>query len=191
MENSKEFYNATINKPASRLIQMFFDNKYNETISGNIALDLGCGTGGDTEFLISKGFKVTAVDIHEEVKEILENKNLSNEQLNILIGDFSKMDFPIVDLIFANMSLFFVKDNFDLLMRNLLEKVNKNGYFIANFLGEEDDWKGSKTTLKKEDLLNYFNNYGLKYFAEEKYFRDTALGVNKFWHKYTVIAQKK
>ena len=190
MKNSKEYYKVTKNNPPSGLIRRFFTNKYNEKLSGNTAIDLGCGVGNDTEFLISKGFKVTAVDSQEEVKEIFENKNLDKEKLDLIIGDFSQIELPKADLIFANMSLFFVKDNFELFLKSLLEKVNKNGFFVANFLGKEDEWKDKRTTIEKDELLYYFKDFEVNYFSEEKYYKDTALGINKFWHVYTIMAQK-
>ena len=190
-KNFKDYYKATINNQPSVLIKRFFINKYNEKISGDTALDLGCGTGNDTEFLISKGFKVTAVDDKEEVKEIFENKNIDKNKMNLIIGDFSKTDLPEADLILANMSLFFVKDNFNIFLKKLLGKVNKKGFMVANFLGKEDDWHGSKTTIDKEELLKYFIDFEMHYFSEEKYYKETALGKNKFWHVFTVIGQKK
>ena len=66
MNDIKEFYKATMNKPVSGLISKFFNCKYSEKLTGNKAVDLGCGTGNDTEFLISKGFKVTAIDSKEQ-----------------------------------------------------------------------------------------------------------------------------
>ena len=190
MKNSKEYYKVTKNNPPSGLIRRFLTNKYNEKLSGNTAIDLGCGVGNDTEFLISKGFKVTAVDSQEEVKEIFENKNLDKEKLDLIIGDFSQIELPKADLIFANMSLFFVKDNFELFLKSLLEKVNKNGFFVANFLGKEDEWKDKRTTIEKDELLYYFKDFEVNYFSEEKYYKDTALGINKFWHVYTIMAKK-
>ena len=190
MKKSKEYYKVTKNNPPSGLIRRFLTNKYNEKLSGNTAIDLGCGVGNDTEFLISKGFKVTAVDSQEEVKEIFENKNLDKEKLDLIIGDFSQIELPKADLIFANMSLFFVKDNFELFLKSLLEKVNKNGFFVANFLGKEDEWKDKRTTIEKDELLYYFKDFEVNYFSEEKYYKDTALGINKFWHVYTIMAKK-
>lgn len=191
MNNSKEFYKATINKQPSGLIGKFFHFKYNEEIIGNTAVDLGCGTGNDTEFLISKGYKVTAIDSQEEVKDIIESKNLDKDKYDVIIGDFSKIEIPKADLILANMSLFFVNDNFEGFLKNLLKKVNKKGFIVANFLGSEDDWSGSKTTVEKERLLDYFKAFDIKYFSEEKYYKDTALGINKFWHIYTIISKLK
>lgn len=190
MNDNKKYYEVTKNNKPSGLISKFFAFKHNEKMTGNTAIDLGCGAGNDTEFLISKGFKVTAIDREKEVKDILESKNLDKDNLNILIDDFSKVDFLKADLILANMSLFFVTENFGLFLKNLLEKVNGKGFFVANFLGKEDDWNGKRTTLEKEELLGYFKNFEINYFSEEKYYKDTALGKNKFWHLYTVIAQK-
>ena len=113
MNNSKEYYKATINKQPSELIRKFFNFKYNEKMIGNIAVDLGCGAGNDTEFLISKGFHVTAIDKEEQVKDILNSKNIDKTNLKVFVGDFSEIEIPDADLIFANMSLFFVKDNFE------------------------------------------------------------------------------
>ena len=191
MNNSKDFYKVTMNKPVSRLTSIFFNNKYNEKLTGNIAVDLGCGTGNDTEFLISKGFKVTAIDSEKQVKDILDRKNINKTNLNVIIGDFAKIEIPRADLILANMSLFFVNDNFDKFLKNLLERINKKGFIVANFLGKEDGWKETKTTIEKEKLLEYFKDFEINYYSEEKYYKDTALGKNKFWHVYTIIAQAK
>lgn len=186
----KRYYKVTQSNPPSGLIRNFFANKYNEKLNGNIAIDLGCGVGNDTEFLVSKGFRVTAVDSSEEVREIWKNKNFDKDSAELIIGDFSKVELPKADLILANMSLFFVKDNFDLFLKSLLEKVNEKGFFVANFLGKEDDWNKIRTTIEKDELLGYFKDFEINYFSEEKYFKDTASGKNKFWHRYTVMAQK-
>ena len=191
MKNAKEFYKATMNKQPSGLIRNFFLKKYNEKLNGSTAIDLGCGAGNDTEFLISKGFKVTAIDSEEQVKDILDSKNLDKTKYEVKIGDFSKIEIPNADLILANMSLFFVKDNFEEFLRSLLNKINPKGFIVANFLGKEDDWHGSKTTIEKEKLLEFFKDFDINYFSEEKYYSKTALGENKFWHVYTIMAQVK
>ena len=57
---------------------------------------------------------------------------------------------------------------------------------VANFLGKEDGWNGNKTTIEKEKLLDYFKDFDINYFSEERYYKETALGKNV----YTIIAQK-
>ena len=191
MNNSKDYYKATMNNKPSGLISKFFNYKYIEKLTGNKAIDLGCGAGNDTEFLISKGFKVTAIDSENQVRDILDRKIINKANLNVIIDDFSKIEIPRADLILANMSLFFVNDNFDKFLKNLLERINKKGFIVANFLGKEDNWKETKTTIEKEKLLEYFKDFEINYYSEEKYYRNTALGKNKFWHVYTKIAQAK
>ena len=152
---------------------------------------MGCGTGNDTAFLLDKGFKVTAIDQEEQVNEIIKNKNLNEENLKIIINDFSKIEITNSDLILANYSLFFVKDNFDEFIEKILKNINLKGFFVGNFVGKEDDWNKARTTVDKEKLLEYFKDFKMFYFSEEKYYKDTANGNSKFWHVYTVIAQKK
>ena len=135
MENSKEmkewkeYYKKTKKNNPSESIRRFFLNNYNKNFQGNIAIDLGCGTGNDTEFLISKGFKVTAVDNNEQVKEILDSRNLDIDNLKIIIDDFSKIDLPKTDLVNANFSMHFVKENFNEFIVNL----SKSYFTIMDF----------------------------------------------------------
>ena len=190
MKNLKEFYKATINGVPSILIRKFFVNNYDKRIEGNKAVDLGCGSGNDTAFLLEKGFEVTAIDQEEQVREIIENRVLNKEKLNVIIDDFSKIEISNIDLLLANYSLFFVKDNFGKFVEKVLNSINSKGFFIGNFLGKEDTWNNIKSTVKKEEMLDYFKNYNILYFSEEKYYKDTATGKPKFWHVYNIIAQK-
>ena len=190
MLNASKYYEKTEVNRSSPLLKKFFMYGYNKKLNGNIAIDLGCGAGNDTVELINNGFTVTAIDSEVGVKEILQRRIPDSEKLNIIINDFSKIELPKADLITANMSLFFVKDNFNIFITNMLKSINENGFFVGNFLGKEDDWKESNTTVEKEKLLEYFKNFDINYFSEEKYYKDTALGKNKFWHVYTIIAQK-
>ena len=192
MINPEKYYKVTMENNPSILIRKFFMYKYDKRLQGNIALDLGCGVGNDTEFLLSKGFKVTAVDCEESVKNIFENKNIKSDSLDIIIGDFSKIKLPSVDLALANFSMQFVEENFQEFIENLLKKnINSQGFFVGNFLGEDDDWSKTRTTIKKEDLMDYFKNYDILYFSEEKCYRDSVSKKNKYWHIYTIIAQRK
>ncbi len=191
MKDAKKYYEKTMNNKPSALIRKFFISNYNQKLNGNAAIDLGCGTGNDTEFLLEQGFKVTAIDQEEQVKDIIKNKNLDKENLELIIDDFSKIKFPNSDLILANFSLFFVKDNFEEFIEKILKCINSKGFFVGNFLGKEDDWNKAKTTVDKEKLLDYFKDFEMLYFSEEKYYKNTVTGKNKFWHVYTIIAQQK
>ena len=192
MKNAKEYYENSIkiNKP-SALLSKFFNLKFDNSLNEKSAIDLGCGAGNDTIFLLEKGFKVTAIDSELQVKQLLEDRVENNSNLDVVIGDFSKVEIPKTDLLLANFSLFFVKKDFDLFIEKVLQNVNKKGFFSGTFLGKEDDWIKSKATVDKDELLNYFSKYKIMYYSEEKYYKDTLEKKNKFWHVYTIIAQKK
>ena len=190
MNNPEKYYEATMNNKPSALIRKFFINNYNQKLQGNVAIDLGCGVGNDTTFLLDNGFKVTAIDQEEQVNEIIKNKNLNEENLKVIIDDFSRIEITKSDLLLANFSLFFVKENFDEFIEKILNNINSKGFFVGNFLGKEDDWNTTRTTVEKDKLLDHFKDFEMFYFSEEKYYKDTANGKSKFWHVYTVIAQK-
>ena len=192
MKNATEYYQNSIKKnKASRLLSEFFKLKLDNNLKEKNAIDMGCGAGNDTVFLLEKGFEVTAIDSEPQVKEVLSRRAENQQNLNVVIDDFSKVQLLKADLINANYSLFFVKKDFNEMLKNVLKSINKNGYFVGNFLGKEDDWNKSKTTLDKDELLNYFSKFKIVYYSEEKYYKDTLTKKNKFWHVYNIIAQKK
>lgn len=195
MRNADAYYKQSMeHKGSSVLLAKFFQNKYDEKLDGKDAIDIGCGAGNDTMCLLKKGFKVTAIDSDLRVKGILEDRAEEYcENLDIVIGDFSKVELHSADLIFANFSLFFVRDNFTTFVKGILKNVNQNGFFVGNFIGKEDHWAKSKTksTIEKEELLKIFKGFKIHYFSEEKYIKDTISKKDKRWHVYTVIAQKK
>lgn len=193
MLNPKQYYENTKNMGPSPLIKKFFFllNKYNENLPGRTAIDLGCGAGNDTAFLLEKGFKVIVIDQEEQVREIIKNRNLNKENLELIIGDFSKIEIPMTDLLFANFSLFFVKNYFNDFIERILKSINEKGFFVGNFLGKDDYRKvNGVTTIEKDELMDFFTDFKIFYFSEEKYYFDTVLEENKFCYVYTVIAQK-
>lgn len=63
---------------------------------------------------------------------------------------------------------------------------------FGNFLGEDDDWNKSKKTtfVSKEQLLNYFKDFEVMYYAEKKYIKDSIEEKNKHWHVFEIYAKK-
>jgi len=64
---------------------------YNRVNAGSKFLDLGCGQGRDSLFMLKRGFKVTAVDNSQEgikkIKEAVQTNNLSISNINLLCED--------------------------------------------------------------------------------------------------------
>ena len=62
----------------------------------------------------------------------------------------------------------------------------------GNFLGKEDGWydKKNMTFLSKEQVLDYFSDFKIIYYAEKKFFKDTIVEKNKYWHVFEIYAKK-
>ena len=76
MENINKYYENTKNSPPHLLIKKFI----NMNIKPKNAIDLGCGAGRDTIFLIKNGWNVLAID-KEDTKQIIANR-LTDKDLN-------------------------------------------------------------------------------------------------------------
>ena len=192
MKNSEQFYNKTKGGSPSGLLRLFFSMNYSKDINGNIAIDLGTGAGNDARYLVEKGFKVTCIDKEEKSKEIIMSQN--NENIKFELQEFENLKLNKADLINACFSLHFCNpDRFEKMMIEITSSINKKGFFVGNFLGKEDEWNGNnqETFLNKEEILNYFKNFKIMYFAEKKYIKDTILGETKNWHVFEIIAMKE
>lgn len=195
MKNVDKFYEKSIifNR-ISGLLKMFFDMKLEENLQEKIAIDLGAGVGNDAKFLIDKGFKVTCVDKEEKSKEIIMNRIENKENLKFIISNFEDIKLHKADLVYSCFSLHFCKpDKFDKLMEEITKNIISGGYFVGNFLGKEDEWSNRKTMtfLSKEQVLKYFKNFDIIYFAEKKYIKDSVTEKNKYWHVFEIYAKKK
>ena len=70
----------------------------------------------------------------------------------------------------------------------------KDGYFVGNFFGKNDEWKITKeemTFLTKEQVMELFSNFEIIEFKEVEKDGITGLGQMKHWHVFNVIAKKK
>src|SRR6266852_2382929 len=67
------------------------------------ALDLGCGAGRDTRYLLEQGFQVTAVDADANAMAVLAT--FPQEKLRAIQSSFVDLEFESYDLINAHFSL--------------------------------------------------------------------------------------
>ena len=194
MKNSEEYYNKTKGNNPSGLLRTFFYMNFDKELKGKTAIDLGAGAGNDAKYLLEKGFKVTCIDKEEKSKDIIMSQITQNENLKFELQEFENIKLHKADLIYSCFSLHFCNpEKFDNLMDEIMENVNLNGFFVGNFLGEEDGWYGNDkmTFLSKERVLDYFKDFEIKYYAEKKYVKDVVIGGKKNWHVFEIIAMKK
>lgn len=192
MNNIYQYYENTKNAPPNKNVREFMKLRHEE---GN-AIELGCGAGRDTKFLLENKWNVLAID-KEDVSDIIKEK-LNIEELKRF--KFKKQEFESLqlesnNLIVANYSLSFCKEEkFVEMWDKIKNSILPNGYFVGNFFGTKDEWAKTKehmTFLSKENCLNLFNEFDIISFKEIEKQGLTGLGEMKRWHIFDVIAKKK
>lgn len=191
MENAFEYYKKTKNSNIPKNIKTFMDMK----IKPGTCIDLGCGAGRDTIFLIKNGWKVIAIDKEDTEKMIRSflNKGEQNS-LKFMKQDFKNVILKPCNLLVANASLSFCdKKYFYDLWNKILNSILKDGYFVGNFFGVNDTWtnRTNMTFFAKEEVIKLFSSFEIINFKEIEKDGRTALGAEKHWHLFNVIAKKK
>lgn len=128
MRNIEKFYENTKNAMPHDNIKKFVEMK---TKTGN-AIDLGCGAGRDTIFLIKNNWNVTAID-REDTQNIIE-ANLNTEDLKkfkFMCQNFENIKLYKNDLIVSNFSIPFCSKNYFNDFWNKIVKSINNGRILC------------------------------------------------------------
>jgi len=188
----KEYYAKKELKPSESLIKAltYFDTT---VFKNQTAIDLGCGNGRDTLFLLSKGFNVYAIDSSPDSIKII-NENISQkdrEKLILECTSFNEANWRNALLINASYCLpFCKKENFKSVWSNLEKSIQSNGIFTGHFFGVNDDWKDLKL-LERNEIDRMLNNFEILFFDEQEMDKESCTGPIKHWHIFEVIAKKK
>ena len=128
MGNIEKFYENTKDAMPHNNIKKFVEMQLN---NGN-AIDLGCGAGRDTIFLIKNYWNVTAID-REDTKNIIEEK-LNSEELKrfkFMRQNFENIKLEKNDLVVSNFSIpFCSKKYFNDFWDKIVNSIN-NGRILC------------------------------------------------------------
>lgn len=130
--NAQAFYNRTIHADLSAI----YDDYLPLLPIGSCILDAGCGSGRDSKFFISKGFKVLAFDASTEMVKLATNEIGQN----VYKMRFQEMAFcNLFDGVWANASLLHIpfeetRSVFKLIHRSL----KSGGIFYGSYKYGQD-----------------------------------------------------
>ena len=127
MGNIKNFYKNTKNAMPHDNVKKIIEI---ENKKGN-AIDLGCGAGRDTIFLIKNNWNVTAID-RENTKDMIASKLTIEElkRLKFICQDFENIKLDKSDLVVANFSIPFCnKKYFNELWNKIVNSINTSRIF--------------------------------------------------------------
>lgn len=131
MENIKKYYENTEDVLPNVIVTKFIDMN----IKPANAIDLGCGIGKDTIYLIKNGWKVLSID-RENTKEIISSK-LDSEEIKKFRFDsqnFEDIKLEKTNLLVANFSIPFCdKKYFHQFWNKITDSILKGRIFCWKF----------------------------------------------------------
>jgi len=154
-------------------------------ISFNTVLEIGCGTGKNTEWLLQKATQIIAVDLSEEMlskaKEKIQSSNIEFIQADINSDwNFTEQTF---DLISFSLVLEHI-ENLDHIFKEVFKKLNEEGYVYVGELHPFKQYTGTKARFETQeglqvvqcynhhvsDFIQSAKKYGLKLIGLDEYF---------------------
>lgn len=170
LENSKEYWNNgywedNIKNNKTDFLKDSWMEKYSEEImkiESKKAIDLGCGIGQDTKWLLSKGFDVISCDISyialNKLKELIPDSNT----MQIDIKEKLPFEDNSIGLIDANLSIhYFDMENTTKIFNEIYRILKPNGLFIGRMNSDKNEGYIKETT--KEIEKDFYYDYG-RYF---------------------------
>lgn len=153
-------YDTNINK--TRDLEAIVLRKVLENIHFNSCLEIGCGTGKNTEWLITKAKQITAVDLSDEMLAKAKEK-ISSEIVQFIQADitfdwtFSKKQY---DLVTFSLVLEHIQ-NLDHVFQEVSKSLAKEGLVYIGELHPFKQYEGSKARFETEDgiqVVECFNH---------------------------------
>lgn len=191
MENEKYYIN-TKDAPPNKMITRFI--KMN--VTPQKAIDLGCGAGRDTIYLIKNGWNVLAIDKENTEEFIISQLNFEEKtRFKFEKQNFENIKLEPNNLLVANFCIPFCNAEFFAEFWNrITNSILKNGYFVGNFFGKNDAWNKKKEIIffTKDEVQDLFkDSFEIIEFHEVEKELTTGMRNIKHWHLYNIIAKKK
>jgi hypothetical protein len=99
-----------------------------------------------------------------------------------------------IDLINSSFALPFCRpDDFPNLWHKIIASLRSGGRFCGQLFGDRDTWATAypnMTHYPKDKVMELLQSFKVEYFEEEHH-GETAIGEQKYWHIFHIVASKK
>lgn len=197
-EEWKKYYERVKNREPMPLLQEAVASLHQEqTQKQTYALDLGCGPGVDTLYLLQKGWHVTAVDNNEDALKLLREVAGQSSKLDVIQSNFDEISFKgPYDIVNAGYSLpFNHPKTFTKMFTQMIGSIREGGLFVGQLFGDQDEWHidPNMTFHTKNAVEKLFSDMGMT-LAYEEVQNNGPYGDgtrSKDWHVFHITATKK
>ena len=134
--------------------------------SGDILLDIGAGTGKATIQFAKKDFRINAVEIGEDMAEILINKCADYPSVSIDVASFeewSRSDEQKYDMVYSAQAFHWIDKNIK--YKKCYELLKDKGHLVLFWYNPSDD-KLDKTRVIQEKIDTIVDKYVSNYFID-------------------------
>jgi ubiquinone/menaquinone biosynthesis C-methylase UbiE len=139
-------------------------------------IELGCGTGKNTEWLLGKAKRIIGLDFSSEMLEKAKKK-IRDSRVKFIKTDLRKdweINDDFADLITSSLTLEHI-ENLEQIFEQAYRKLKKGGYFFISELHPFKQYLGSKARFEtgegvkelevyRHDVSEYINSASLKRF---------------------------
>lgn len=120
---------------------------------GRLVLDVGCGAGVKSKYLISRGLKVIGIDFSEKMIEIAERGVPEGKFQVADVKEASSLEKSFDGIFLQAVLLHLKKNEIVNVLQRLLEKLKKGGYMYVAV--KEKKPGGAEEEIKKEEDYGY------------------------------------
>lgn len=166
--NVKKAYNNwanqyDTNKNKTRDLEAIALRESLNSILFDTCLEIGCGTGKNTKWLVSKSKNIIAIDLSKEMLKKAKEKITSNNVQFIQADILKNWDFVTkpVELICFSLVLEHI-ENLDLIFKKVANSIAKGGYVYIGELHPFKQYAGTKARFETEEgiqIVTCFNHH--------------------------------
>jgi ubiquinone/menaquinone biosynthesis C-methylase UbiE len=154
-------------------------------ISFNTVLEIGCGTGKNSEWLLQKAEQITAVDLSGEMLSKAKEK-IQSDKVEFIKADInSDCDFTqkTFDLVSFSLVLEHI-ENLDHIFKEVYKKLNDQGYVYIGELHPFKQYTGSKARFQTEEglqIIQCYNHHISDFIQSAKKYRLKLVELDEYF----------